>query len=360
MGSTLQTGRSATGDVTVSRGPKALDLPVPLRFVHMERPGWREAVAAEDFDELMQADPAARTAFALGGDLLWTVQTWCRLRGAGYGGIELAARPAPGRINLAKSKVWSRLGRPRDCFAVSIQADYPRIAWAQFHLQQNRDLVGPNGAYQTLWPQAAILPRDPARRAVRRVGFLGKVGGNLALGEGEWTRLLAGHGLEFVARPPERWHDFSDIDIALGIRDFSRRPHSSKPPNKLLNAWLAGVPFVGGTDSAFRQVGTPEVDYLRAASLDEAVAALIRLRDGADLRDRMVAAGRRQVAGFTAKAIIREWVANCEGPIARRYREWAANRGREAVRGHLTGAAQAALDSAKAVARTLLRRGYEE
>lgn len=360
MGSTWQTRRSAADGVTVSRGPKTLDLPAPLRFVHMERPGWREAVTAQDFDALMRADPDAREAFALGGDLLWTVQTWCRLRDAGYGGIELAARPAPGRINLAKSKVWSRLGRPKDCFAVSIQADYPRVAWAQFHLQQNRDLAGKNSAYQSLWPQAAIIPRNPARREVRRVGFLGKVGGNLALGEAEWARLLAGHGLEFVARTPAQWHDFSDIDIALGIRDFSQRPHSHKPPNKLMNAWLADVPFVGGTDSAFRQVGTPDVDYLRVTSVEEAVTTLVRLRDDADLRRRMVEAGRRRVADFTTDAITREWVSNCEGLIAQRYREWAAHPTREAVRGQLLGSAQTAVDSAKAVARTILRRGYEE
>ena len=358
----METGREAAqgvaGGVTVSRGTRTLDLPAPLRIVHMERDGWQKAVAAESFDALMARDPAALHAFSLNGDLLWTVQTWCRLREAGYGGIELAVQPAPGRINMAKSKVWSRLGRPAECFAVSIQADYPRVLWAQFHIQQNRDLVEADGAYQTLWPQAAIVPRD-RERPVRRVGFLGKLDGNLALNEAEWTRLLAERGLEFVARPADQWNDFSDIDIALGIRDFSHRRHSHKPPNKLLNAWIAGVPFVGGRDSAFCQVGTPGEDYLRAITLEDALLALEHLRDDAALYHRLVEAGGRRAKAFSTPAIVREWVRNFEGPIALRYREWAAHRGKERVRSAALGAAQRAVDAAKAIGRTLLGREYE-
>ena len=353
-----QAAQGGAGDVRVSCGPLTLDLPAPLRIVHMAREGWRAAVEAERFDALMKRDPAALHAFSLNGDLLWTVQTWCRLREAGYGGIELATRPAPGRINIAKSKVWSRLGRRADCFAVSIQADYPRVLWAQFHLQQNRDLVGADSAYQTLWPQAAIVPRDPGR-PVRRVGFLGKRDGNLALSEQEWTRLLAERGLQFVTRPAERWNDFSDIDIALGIRDFSHRRHSHKPPNKLLNAWIAGVPFVGGRDSAFCQVGTPGKDYLRAVTVEEALLALQHLRDDAALYQRLVEEGRRKAAAFSTPAIVREWVRNLEGPIAVRYSEWAAHPGKEQLRSTAFGAAQRAVDGVKAAGRTLLGREYE-
>lgn len=351
--------RGAAGDVTVSEGPRRLALPAPVRFVHMERPGWREAVAVADFDALMRDSPAALEAFSLNGDLLWTVQTWCRLRDAGYGGVELAARPAPCRINLAKSKVWSRLGRPRGCFAVSIQADYPKVLWAQGHIQQNRDLEGPDNLYQTLWPQAAIIPRDPARRGVRRVGFLGKADGNLALGEAEWTAHLARLGLEFVAHPPSRWHDFSDLDIALGIRDFSIRRHPHKPPNKLLNAWIAGVPFIGGSDSAFTQVGSPGRDYLRAMNLAETLTALERLRDDPALYGSLIAAGREKAQAFTTDAILGEWIANLEGPVAQRYRQWATAPGREARRSLMRGAAQQAIDGAKRIGRTLLGREFE-
>lgn len=349
----------AAGGVTVSDGPHRLALPVPLRFVHMERKGWAEAVAAPDFDALMRASPTALEAFSLNGDLLWTAQTWCRLREAGYGGIELAARPAPGRINIAKSKVWSRLGRPRGCFAVSIQADYPRVRWAQCHIQQNRDLTAHGDLYQTLWPQAAIIPRDPARRQVRRVGFLGKADGNLALDEREWTAVLAARGFEFVARPPSRWHDFSDLDIALGIRDFTTRRHPHKPANKLLNAWIAGVPFVGGSDSAFADVGRPGRDYLRALTLDEALSAIERLRAEPRLYDALVTAGRTRAFAFSTAAIVDEWVANLEGPVAERYRAFAAAPRQEALRAALGGAAQHGIDTAKAAARMLLRRPYE-
>ena len=353
-------GKAAAVRATeVTTGPLRLDTPAPVRFVHMERPGWEAAVASHDFDRLVHKDTGALAAFSLNGDLLWTVQTWCRLRDAGYGGIELAGRPAPGRINLAKSKVWSRLGRPRDCFAVSIQADYPPVLWAQCHIQQNQDLTGHDSVYQTLWPQAAIIPRDPMRGEVRRVGFLGKVQGNLALGEDDWRARLAEGGFEFVARPPRQWNDFSDIDIALGIRDFSHRRHSHKPPNKLLNAWIAGVPFVGGRDSAFAQVGTPGATYIRATRVDEVMHALRRLRDDKAFYGALVEAGRRAATRFSTEAIVGEWVRNLEGPVARRYRQWIAG-DRERYRSAFYGAAQTAIDGAKAVGRTILRRDFEE
>ena len=344
---------------TVSAGERELATPAPVRFVHNDRFGATEAIASADFDALLAERPDILRSFAENGDLCWTVQTWCRLRDMGVGGIEIATEPAAGRINLAKSKTLSRRGADTDLFQVSIQADYPRILWAQFHIQQNSDLLCDDGALQCLWPQTGIVPRDPGRKNVERVGFLGKLDGNLAGSAEEWTRLLAARGLEFVAREPERWHDFGDIDIAIGLRSFGHARHSRKPANKLINAWLAGVPFVSGNDSAFAQVGTSGIDHLLAHTMEEAMAQIDRLRSDPVLYAEIVEAGRRKAEAFSNARIAAQWVALLEGPVSARYREWAAHRPRERRRVYALGAAQGALDLGKRMARSILGRRSE-
>ena len=346
-------------DLHTTDGDRRLATPAPVRLVHNDRLGAAEAIAAEDFTELLASRDDIRRSFAENGDLCWTVQTWCRLREMGIGGIELATEAAEGRINLAKAKSWSRRGAAPALFQVSIQADYPRILWAQFHIQQNADQLCDDAALQYLWPQAGIVPRNRGREGVRRVGFLGNIGGNLASSTQEWSEALAGRGFEFVAPEPDRWHDYSDLDVVIGLRSFGRSRHSRKPANKLVNAWIAGVPFIGGNDSAFSQVGTAGVDHLLAHDRDEAIEQIVRLSEEPDLYRALVSAGRKQARRFTVDIIAAQWVAMLEGPIAARYREWEARRSAEARRTWLLGQAQKGLDLGKAAARRVLGRTTE-
>ena len=347
-------------DVCVTAGDRALATPVPVRFVHNDRFGASEAAQTPGFDALMAERHDIRASFSENGDLAWTVQTWCRLRDQGVGGIELATEPAPGRINLAKSKTWSRRGAQQGTFQVSIQADYPRILWAQFHIQQNADLLCEDGGLIHHWPQAGIIARDPSRTGVERVGFLGNFSGNLAGSAQQWQARLDHDGVKFVAREADRWHDFSDIDVAIGLRSFGNRRHSHKPPSKLFNAWIAGVPMIGGAESAFSQVGTPGVDYLVAHTLEEAVVQIARLRNDRALYTDIVEAGHEKAQLYSFARIGSQWIDLLEGPIAARYREWATYPGKEKRRTLALSTAQGGIDLAKSVGRRLLGRGVEE
>ncbi|MBX7539819.1 glycosyltransferase family protein [Qipengyuania sphaerica] len=346
-------------EVQITKGERMLDTPAPVRFVHNDRFGAQEAIASEDFGKLLEVRPDILRSFAENGDLCWTVQTWCRLRDMDVGGIEIATRPAEGRINLAKSKTLSRSGANPALFQVSIQADYPRILWAQFHIQQNADQLCEDSALQYLWPQAGIIPRDPDRRGVKRVGFLGSIEGNLASSVDDWSQLLARRGIEFVARDPSRWHDFSDLDVVIGLRSFGHSRHSRKPANKLINAWIAGVPFIGGSDSAYSQAGTAGVDHLLAHNREEVASQVDRLCNHPELYDELVEAGRHKTRKFSIERLASQWVGMLEGPIAARYREWEANLSRERRRTRIMGTAQSAIDIGKSAARKLLGRNTE-
>ena len=64
----------------------------------------------------------------------------------------------------------------------------------------------------------------------------------------------------------DRWHDYSEVDCVVAVRDFGRSSYFHKPATKLYNAWLAGVPFIGGRDSAYAADGKPGRNYLRAST----------------------------------------------------------------------------------------------
>lgn len=161
-----------------------------------------------------------------------------------------------------------------------------------------------------LWTQPNIVPRDPARGPVfENVCFLGDPC-NLApaLRGSAWReRLESIPGLRLDIRRADRWHDYNDVDCSLAIRDFSRSPQLHKPATKLYNAWLAGVPFIGGNDSAYAADGRCGVDYLKAASPDEVLDHLRRLREDPAFRNSIVANGRESGKEFTREKTLHRW-----------------------------------------------------
>ena len=161
-----------------------------------------------------------------------------------------------------------------------------------------------------LWAQPNLAARDPARGGVfQNICFFGDPE-NLApeLRDPAWLKHLEQTGgLRLDIRRADRWSDYSDVDCALAIRDFSKSTHLHKPATKLYNAWIAGVPFIGGMDSAYAADGRPGVDFLQAASPDAVLAHLRRLRNDPAFRNLLVANGRESGKAFTREATCRRW-----------------------------------------------------
>ena len=161
-----------------------------------------------------------------------------------------------------------------------------------------------------LWPHPNLIPRDDSRGAkFENVCFYGD-SRNLApeLNEPCFAELLKKElGLNFVIRGADLWHDYSDADCVVAIRDFKRSPHLHKPATKLYNAWIAGVPFIGGMDSAFAGDGQSGRNFLQASSPAELISFLKELKNDARLRTGLVAAGKVAIDGFTPGAIVQRW-----------------------------------------------------
>jgi hypothetical protein len=169
------------------------------------------------------------------------------------------------------------------------------------------------------WPQPGLRPRDPGRgERLERVAFKG-FAANLhpELRTPGWRRALAERGLaweedstEFTPRgalAPLDWEEYTEVDALVALRPPARLRGRDKPPSKLVNAWLAGVPAILGPEPAFRELRRSPLDYLEVATPREALAALERLRAEPDLYRAMVENGRVRGREYGREALVARW-----------------------------------------------------
>lgn len=288
------------------------------------------------------------------GKYSWTLQTFLQLHDAGLDCALVHDFPDRGIVVSHRDFLPVFLLPRPDVFLVCIKPDRKAHPWAHHYVVQNaRDSVARDprwAAFTTtipFWPQPSLLPRDETRRTTcDRVAYIGREL-NLAsqLRDGNAAQLLEPLGLEWVTPPLPQWNDYRDIDVTVSVRTFdSDRPNcdpvmapDSKPPSKLVNSWLAGVPAIIGAESAYQNIRESDLDFLEVESVDEMVEALRRLRGDASLYRRMVQHGRRRAADYTVEAIRERWLRALREDVMRTRRRWQrrsrAHRVLEAVSG---------------------------
>jgi hypothetical protein len=160
-----------------------------------------------------------------------------------------------------------------------------------------------------LWPHPNLLPRESARGTTfENICFFGDKQ-NLApeLRDPNWRSQLNELGLDLKIHGADHWHDYREADGVIAVRDFGFSRHLHKPGTKLYNAWLAGVPFLGGRDSAYAGDGCPGENYLRATTPEELLTHIRRLKEDITLRTRLTDAGHVAGKGFTPAATLERW-----------------------------------------------------
>jgi hypothetical protein len=282
----------------------------------------------EDLDRLRGLDPDRDWRAFQRGERIWILQAFLRLARAGYP-VDLAGEPPEQGVVVFHAKqegdLRRKLQRRRNVVLVGVRADNREPLAADFEIVQNGLFAdGRKRFFIPHWPQPGLIPRDPARGTrIERVAYKG-FDANLDPGfrTPAWTGFLAGLGIEWVVDSVEfagpqtdrlvlEWPDFRTVDVFLAIRPDARRStrtlRSHKPATKLYNAWLAGVPAILGPEHAFRELRCSDLDYLEATSVEEAKAAVLRLRDDPGLYRAMVENGCRRGAEFTAEALVPRW-----------------------------------------------------
>ena len=156
--------------------------------------------------------------------------------------------------------------------------------------------------------------------------------GNFAGDENNWQTLLKPYNIEFTTLTAGAWHDLSSIDVLIAIRSFDTKPHNTKPPTKLFSAWHANIPFIGGYDSAFMQVGAPGEDYILSKTQVEVLEAVLKLKNDPELYEGLVERGRKKALLYNENSIAETWEKILAGPIMQRYQKWKSRKFSERIR----------------------------
>ncbi len=201
---------------------------------------------------------------------------------------------------------------PTGIFLIGVVADGTPHPACHFHILQNAKHAArlPRSTYIPHWPQPGLIPRNTERGdRFENICFFGDPP-NLApeLRDPSFAKLLKNQlGMNLVIAGSERWHDYSEADCVLAVREFGTGLFLRKPATKLYNAWMAGAPMIGGGDSAFSFDGRSGVNYLRCTTLGGVMSALERLKDNKHLRHELVTAGQVSSHQFTPEAITGRW-----------------------------------------------------
>ena len=242
----------------------------------------------------------------------WIYQTWTLLITTGTRCYAFSQLPAEGIIVTLSGALPTPCKTPDKAFLVAIVADGRPHPLAHFHIVQNKAHAErlPQVFFMPHWPQPGLVPRDPKRGSrFESISFFG-YSNNLAaeLRSPQWRqRLQEELGLQLHLPEVHTWYDYSQTDCVLAIRDFSKSRHFHKPATKLYDAWHAGVPFIGGRDSAYAADGNPGEDYLVATSPEEVFQHLKHLKTNEAFRASLVEKGFQTGANFTQEATLQRW-----------------------------------------------------
>ena len=247
-----------------------------------------------------------------GGVYAWTVQTFQWLREAGVNCDLSNQLPTEGILVAHRKSLPRNFVPPPGVLFVCLRADATFHPFAHLHVVLTQRAVSRwyPSVYMPHWPQPGLIPRDPARGdRWENAAFFGDDGCIAREMQGdEWAATLGELKLNWQHVPPEKWHDFSEIDVVVAIRDFvGKHRYGNKPATKLFNAWHAGVPAVLGCESAYEEQRQGPLDYLEARTFPDLVVALRRLRDDPALRRDMVANGRERARESDPAVIVARW-----------------------------------------------------
>jgi hypothetical protein len=279
----------------------------------------------EPLAELARLDPDRDWIALQRGDRAWILQTYLRLSAAGLP-VFLTDQPRAGLL-VYHASAWRQVERGLRAsdtgpdVLLAVRGDLRPAANADLEVVQNPGVAdGSRRFYVPHWPQPGLLPRDPGRGARVEVASFKGVRESLhtGLAGAEWERALAAMGIRWQAdavayragddeRGRLSWPDYRAVDLVVALRPPSRSGYPHKPPTKLFNAWLAGVPAVLGREQAYRALRRSELDYLEAAGPREALAAVARLAGDPGLYRAMVEHGSRRAEELGVPRLVERW-----------------------------------------------------
>ena len=301
-------------------------LPLPVTFVCRYSENWSELFLPSQ--EPLPAPDSLYGRIANNEDC-WIVLTYLHLKRRQLN-VQLSTSFTPGAICVASTLDFGIKDYTFNSFVVGCRGDGPKPLLCDFTIVQNQaNIESETDALMPLWPQHGLIPRDRGRgNRIENVVFKG---GEVNLYEEfrspQFRQELERLGVRLVVDgrtedKPVNWHDYSNADLVLAVRDLTEQDALVKPPSKLINAWIAGVPALLGPEPAFQQLKRLQLDYIEVRTPQDALDAIRRLQQEPSLYQQMIANGFQRAEAFTVERIAQQWRDIFAGPVAQQYVRW--------------------------------------
>jgi len=274
----------------------------------------------------------------------WILQTYLKLKNHNNEFVIRLTSEIPERgIIVFHKGYFPKLLKPtsKQLF-VCVQADYGRHKYAQLHIVQNplgkarlnfsrrayfeRFVFGFSKSYFIPhWNQPGIICRDENRSPeLRNVYYFGAIQ-NLpaALRNTSFSSQLQQMDIEFhIVTNPLQWHNYSNSDCVLSIRDFDQKEHYHKPFSKIINSILAGVPVISGYESSVAYLNRQyQLQLPVAGTSKELEKFIIKLKNDYVKELENVKWMKKRITPFCDDAILQDWVLLL-GKLDQLLRQW--------------------------------------
>jgi len=268
-----------------------------------------------------------------GGSSSWIVQTYLQLKCRGLD-VHLVPHFVAGAIcvvsreELMKRQLWQSL--PFKSYVVVCQQDRPRPSICEQRVVQNRlNVLTQWDHFMPHWSQPDLKGRDPNRGdRVQNLVFKGRwYYLPEAFKNDQFVEQLKAIDIQFTTSPDynvnlSEWTDYAQADVLLAVRQRADLYLESKPPTKLINAWIAGCPALLGAEPAYQQLRRSELDYIEVNSPTDVIQALQRLKHEPKLYRAMIENGWQRAKEFTPDVLAERWRDLLAGAISTGYEAW--------------------------------------
>lgn len=271
--------------------------------------------------------PSTITYPAHAGEIAHLIQTFLLIQESDLHCIVSDQIPERGIIVCHRKSFPADFRPTKDQFLVYAKGDWDIHYHAQMHVIQNPidmrmlDVELWPRIYVPHYPQPSLIPRATSRKdRFENIGFVGDLENLSAeVQSAEFSTWLAERGLQLKLRMHDQWHDYSDLDAFLSIRETREHGTSTnseaednsiyceKPATKLFNAWQAGLPAILGVESCYRHYRRGPLDYIEVSSMQDIKSAIDRLKHDSILRESMSKNARERSREYNAQTIAKHW-----------------------------------------------------
>ncbi|AFZ37031.1 hypothetical protein Sta7437_3533 [Stanieria cyanosphaera PCC 7437] len=179
--------------------------------------------------------------------------------------------------------------------------------------------------YIAHWPIPNLIPRNQERKfTVENVAYIGSRS-QLAqeLKSQYWIESLSSLGCKWLPIfEVNQWNDYTKLDVIVAARSFRNNQYINKGFIKLLNCWHAGVPGILTPESSFVAVRKSELDFLSINSIDEAIAAVRRLKTDSDFYCQMLNNYQKRKQEVTTEKVLSQWIFFFKNIVTEYYQQW--------------------------------------